>query len=365
MTADLVERFETQSVTAESVTVAVTLRGAAELALGAVGPEGERSEVSISCDGIARGTLAGLRAGTRYTIEARAEGTLLHSAAVRTLAAPQGAVLASFGVLADTHLSVRTAIRHGRLFPEAEVILRDVLREMAGLGLDFILLAGDVTDQGLPEEYATARRALAEASCPVLAVPGDHDVKHGLGRFEGSFGPARWVREIAGMTVVGCNTSSRSLHREGAGHLSAALRSASGKPVLIVSHTQLVPDGYIVDADKVAQDHADYAAQVVPLIPDGSLAYVGHKNVPAQHRAGGLLQINVPQTVQYPCGWLLVRRYANGFHHTFRPIFSEGLNDLSRRASNARGAPKWTESYRRGGGPELWNFVAGKEGVLG
>lgn len=166
------------------------------------------------------------------------------------------------------------------------------------------------------------------------------------------------------MTVIGCDTSSRSLRREGVAHLSTALRGASGRPVLILSHTQLIPDGYIVDADKVAQDHADYVGQVVPLIPAGSVAYIGHKNVPAHHRAGGLLQVNVPQTVQYPCGWLLVRRYANGFYHTFRPIFSEGLNDLSRRASNARGTPKWTESYRRGTSPELWNFVAGKEGVL-
>lgn len=365
MTTELVERFEVQSVTEESVTVAVTLRRAAEVMLSASGPEGGRTEFCIGCDGIARGTLTGLHAGTRYTIEMFVEGAPVHGIVVRTLPVPQGAVLASFAILADTHLSARPAVWHGRLFPEATVILRDVLREMAGLGLDFILVAGDVTDQGLPEEYAMARRALAEASCPVLAVPGDHDVKHGLGRFEASFGPGRWVREIAGMTVVGCNTSSRSLHREGAGHLSAALRSASGKPVLIVSHTQLVPDGYIVDADKVAQDHADYAEQVVPLIPAGSLAYIGHKNVPAHHRAGGLLQLNVPQTVQYPCGWLLVRRYANGFYHTFRPIFSEALNDLSRRASNARGAHKWTEAYRRGGGPELWNFVAGKEGVVG
>ena len=40
---------------------------------------------------------------------------------------------------------------------------------------DVILLTGDLVNDGTAEEYALLAEALAEAPCPVLPIPGNHD----------------------------------------------------------------------------------------------------------------------------------------------------------------------------------------------
>lgn len=42
---------------------------------------------------------------------------------------------------------------------------------------DLVLLTGDIVDGGLPEEYDLARAALARLTMPVLALPGNHDLR--------------------------------------------------------------------------------------------------------------------------------------------------------------------------------------------
>jgi Icc-related predicted phosphoesterase len=72
------------------------------------------------------------------------------------------------GAVADVH--------YGR---EAESRLRPLFEE-AGRRVDVLLLAGDLTDYGLPEEAEPLARDLAEAvKVPVLAVLGNHDCEGG------------------------------------------------------------------------------------------------------------------------------------------------------------------------------------------
>jgi len=61
--------------------------------------------------------------------------------------------------------------------------LRDhVLRAFAALnGTDLILLAGDLTTHGEPEQAAILAEACATVSAPVVAVLGNHDYHSGLG----------------------------------------------------------------------------------------------------------------------------------------------------------------------------------------
>lgn len=69
---------------------------------------------------------------------------------------------------------------------------------------DLLLLSGDVTDHGLPEEYAEARAWLDRWPGPCLVCPGNHDVRSayvmGLGR------ETRTVADVAGLRFVGLDS---------------------------------------------------------------------------------------------------------------------------------------------------------------
>lgn len=45
---------------------------------------------------------------------------------------------------------------------------------------DLVVISGDLTDCGLPEEYALLRQMLARLPMPVLVIPGNHDRREAL-----------------------------------------------------------------------------------------------------------------------------------------------------------------------------------------
>ena len=56
-----------------------------------------------------------------------------------------------------------------------------------------------------------------------------------------------------------------------------------------------------------------------------------YKNVAASAKLGGLTQINMPQTTEYPAGAAAVEFYDNGAHVTFVPITDVYAEEYSRR----------------------------------
>ncbi len=351
----MIQRLDIQTVTENSLTAAFTLdRSCPVTAL----LRDARNETALSSgpERTGRFHFRDLASDTDYTLRLVARENVLRVMHMRTLSTPEGALSAKFAVIADPHVSTRVGLYKGRLFAESVAVLREIVREINRERVDFTLVPGDVTDQGLPEEFALASAALAELTCPCLVVPGDHDVLLDATLFEKTFGVAQWAKRLHGLDIIGCNTAQYSLGPDGFRHIHESLNAATGR-VIMISHTQLLPDEYIVDEDRVIRDWRLFEERALPTIPRGTIAYVGHKNVPSQLRRGNFFQLNAPQPVQYPCGYLMVRCYENGIYHNFRPIFSEALNDVSREMSNARSIPKWEESYRRGSSHELWNFV--------
>src|SRR5262245_46615472 len=71
------------------------------------------------------------------------------------------------GAVADLHCAKNS---HGQLQP--------LLAEAAGL-VDVLLLGGDLTDYGLPEEAVVLARELAAVKVPLVGVLGNHDYESG------------------------------------------------------------------------------------------------------------------------------------------------------------------------------------------
>jgi Icc protein len=71
-----------------------------------------------------------------------------------------------------------------------EELLRTAVDEINAAEPDLVVVAGDLTDDGYPDQYPLAQAELAELACPhIVCVPGNHDARNvGYLRFEDTFG---------------------------------------------------------------------------------------------------------------------------------------------------------------------------------
>ncbi len=95
------------------------------------------------------------------------------------------AVHIRFGVVSDPHVALPSTIwDHPGRFHLVEVsipALEQVLQHLALLELDFLLLPGDLTQHGEPENHAWLAQRLSQLPFPAYVVPGNHDVPHRWG----------------------------------------------------------------------------------------------------------------------------------------------------------------------------------------
>ncbi|MEB3179844.1 MAG: metallophosphoesterase [Nostocaceae cyanobacterium] len=85
-----------------------------------------------------------------------------------------------FAVVSDLHIALpHTIWHHPSRFPLVEVsipALNSVLEHLTQLDLDFVLLPGDLTQHGEPDNHQWLEKRLAQLPFPVYVVPGNHDV---------------------------------------------------------------------------------------------------------------------------------------------------------------------------------------------
>lgn len=311
---------------------------------------------------VGRISLNNLRSNTSYTIEV-IFGQNSQRLNFTTLPEPVGPVLSTYAAIADTHISTKDENRKGRLFVESASILYDVVSEINANAVEFVLIAGDVTNSGTQQEYSIAKKALDTLNCSIFAVPGDHDTSIDTSNnWTENFGEKQWCRDFNGFRLIGLDTSSDYLGQVGLSFLTENLPAHNRLPI-ILSHLQLFPDNYITSnfRSKICLDYDKYSSEIKGLSGIPTIVYSGHQNIPSRVSLHKSIQINVPQTVQFPCGYLLVRRYANGLYHTFMPIRSEVLNEHSRIAGNKAadqyGEPQWRDTYRQGSSLTQSNFL--------
>lgn len=85
-----------------------------------------------------------------------------------------------FAIISDLHIALpHTIWDHPNRFHLVEVsipALESILEQLAYLDLDFLLLPGDLTQHGEPENHHWLANRLSELPYPVYVVPGNHDV---------------------------------------------------------------------------------------------------------------------------------------------------------------------------------------------
>jgi len=181
--------------------------------------------------------------------------------------------------LSDVHVG---ADRHRR------ELLHAAIAEVNEARPDLVVVAGDLTDDGYPDQYPVAKRELDALDCEqVVRVPGNHDARNvGYLRFEDTFG-ARDTRlrcELAGLDValVAVDSSKPDLDegeigREHYGWIEEGFAGDADLRIFVCHHHLMPVPGTGRERNQVLD-----AGDVISLLRQLSVDLVlsGHRHVP-------------------------------------------------------------------------------------
>lgn len=146
-----------------------------------------------------------------------------------------------FAVMSDAQFVARD--------PDSTIVAqaRRTLREIKAAHPDFLVINGDLVDEGSPADLAFAHRILTEElgdSLPWYYVPGNHEVMGGkIDNFITEFGPAQRTFDHKGTRVITLDTSGLTLRgggfaqiKELRAQLDAAAEDRGIDSVMLIEH---------------------------------------------------------------------------------------------------------------------------------
>jgi Icc protein len=246
-------------------------------------------------------------------------------------------------LVSDTHTTRGTNDEQSRYRARLEKVMAAVNEAK----VDLVLIAGDLTQEGKPEELADFKQQIGGFAAPVWFVPGNHDIGNKLiqgkgnetgltpfrvGRFEMRMGPSFFVRTRAGVRVIGLNSpifGSRFPREDSMWRfLEKELRKPSRLPTVVFMHYP--------PFTKKPEEPSEYwniepepRQRLLKLLRQGGVRTVltGHLHRPLTNRSGDILFVTtgpvsfgLPAGKQ-PQGWTLVSVPVQGEAQAeFRPI---------------------------------------------
>ena len=186
----------------------------------------------------------------------------------------------------------------GARYPERA--LQAAIGEINELGPDLVVVAGDVTDEGYPDQFAEAKQRLEEFECPrLVVVPGNHDARHvGYLHHEQVFGSRdSRLRLTAGgleTAVVAVDSSKPDLDqgeigREHYAWIEEGFRGSADLRIFVCHHHLMPIPGTGRERNQVLD-----AGDVLSLLrqADVDLVLSGHRHVPYVWPVAGMLLVH-------------------------------------------------------------------------
>jgi 3',5'-cyclic-AMP phosphodiesterase len=207
-----------------------------------------------------------------------------------------GAVQLGLGTLAGVTRFVVAHLSdcHIGATDEAPARLRRALDHVAACAPqpDVVLLSGDLADHGLDVEYEVAAGLLSTVTVPVIACPGNHDVRT---RFVQHLGPAESVIDVAGYRLIVLNSlvdapegeriDRGELTEDSLRLLDEAL--AAGAPTFVGLHHPPV-DLHVDLMDPIKLSTAEGLAEVLARHSNVVAVLVGHAHTMATTTFAGV-----------------------------------------------------------------------------
>jgi Icc protein len=181
-----------------------------------------------------------------------------------------------------------------------EALLRTAIEEINDEEPDLVVVAGDLTDDGYPDQYPVAQEALGAISCPeIVRVPGNHDARNvGYLRFEETFGmrDSRARLDCGGLDValVAVDSSKPDLDegeigREHYTWIEEGFEGAADLRIFVCHHHLMPVPGTGRERNQVLD-----AGDVLALLRrcEVDLVLSGHRHVPYVWPIAGLLLVH-------------------------------------------------------------------------
>jgi len=181
-----------------------------------------------------------------------------------------------------------------------EALLRAAIEEINAAEPDLVVVAGDLTDDGYPDQYPVAREELAAIACErVVQVPGNHDARNvGYLQYEDTFGArdSRERLECGDLTValVAVDSSKPDLDdgeigREHYGWIAEGFAGDADLRVFVCHHHLVPVPGTGRERNQVLD-----AGDVLSLLRRCGVDLVlsGHRHVPYVWPIAGMLLVH-------------------------------------------------------------------------
>jgi 3',5'-cyclic-AMP phosphodiesterase len=171
---------------------------------------------------------------------------------------------------------------------------------------DALVISGDLTQDGTPEQYARVRELLAPLGLQAHVLPGNHDARGPLREAFGLPGTgtehASHVAELGPLRLV-CLDSTIPGGEGGAldegrlGWLEEALAADRGTPTVIaMHHPPLLTDAPAFEAIGLAPEAREGLAEVIARHPQVARIVAGHVHRPMVAELAGRAVLTAPST---------------------------------------------------------------------
>ncbi len=181
-----------------------------------------------------------------------------------------------------------------------EELLRTAIEEINAAEPDLVVIAGDLTDEGWPDQYPVAKEELDAIECAeIVRVPGNHDARNvGYVGFEDTFGArdSRLRLSCGGVDValVAVDSSKPDLDegeigREHYGWIQEGFDAGADLRVFVCHHHLMPIPGTGRERNQVLD-----AGDVLSLLRHCSvdLVLAGHRHVPYVWPVAGMLLVH-------------------------------------------------------------------------
>ena len=215
---------------------------------------GDDHHIVESGEGPGSIVIEGLEPDTSYTAVLRPGTGSPMTRRFRTLAPPPGEELFRFATVSDLHIGrghfgfTRFIREENAEIPHPLRCGRAALDELLAWGAQHLVIKGDLTDSGRPEQWDEARKLLADLPIPVDLIAGNHDNSHP--RCEDPWAEAERVGlmlhrgvatvDVPGLRIVLMDSTTRGVDigrwTPRTDDATAAVAGAEGAAMLIVHH---------------------------------------------------------------------------------------------------------------------------------
>jgi 3',5'-cyclic AMP phosphodiesterase CpdA len=270
-----------------------------------------------------------------------------------------------FAVASDLHIALpHTIPAKSNRFHRVELstlALDYVLDHLAQLDLDFLLLPGDLTQDGEPDNHAWLSQRLAELPYPVYVIPGNHDFVEryatdssiGIDEFPGyytKFGYDQtehlyYSREVMpGIRLIGLNSIAFDDHGRqlGSGRLDDAqlrwlqdtLDSVNGEWVMVMVHHNVIEHLPGQASNPLGRRYMlENATDLLGILKQAGvqLIFTGHLHVQDIAQSQGIYDIVTGSLISYPHPYRILNLYQN----------EEGQRRLQVESHQIQSLPGW------------------------